>query len=93
MKTKATILILPTVLAALGAIPLLQNTDLEPVVSVLKELPALGLVVWVVFWLQGRHQDTIQKIMTAMVEREESKDQTQREIITALLRTIEKPSD
>ncbi len=54
MKTKATILILPTVLAALATVPLLQDVEnMEPVVSVLKELPALGLVVWVVFWLQG----------------------------------------
>ncbi len=72
------------------SVPLFQDAEsLSPVFGVLKELPTLGVVAWIVFWLQSKHQSTIEKIMTGIVERENKKDETQEKIINSLLRAIE----
>ena len=81
--------VIPLFVAAVS-VPLFQDAEsLSPVFGVLKELPALGVVVWIVFWLQNKHHSTIEKIMTGIVERENRKDETQEKIIDALLRTVE----
>jgi len=78
------------VFATLISFPLFQQDIVDPVVTALRDLPALGTVVWIVFWLQNKHQETVKAIMTEFVKRETAKDETSKDTIDALLRVIEK---
>ena len=79
------------IFATLISFPLFQQENVvDPVVTALRDLPALGTVVWIVFWLQNKHQETVKAIMTEFVKRETAKDETSKDTIGALLRVIEK---
>jgi hypothetical protein len=87
------VLIIPVAAVALAAIPLIQDLDtVSAITTVLRDLPSLGVVVWIVFWLQGRHSETVRMIMAEMVKRETARDEYNEKIIDALLRTLERPS-
>ncbi len=87
------LLLIPTATIAVAtiSIPMFQDAEsLKSITAVLTEWPPFAVMAWITYWLQNRHQDTIQKIMTGIVERENRKDENQKEIVEALLRVLDK---